>query len=620
MKEKKTLNKVVASTMLFLPLSTLSSCGYHVDQFLYHDAELRLHEYEIAAKIRNVDGKKIQASKKAGIKVMQASDAIYAPEEPKAIEDKIVSINVTEEVPIVDLIMELARMSGTDVQIDPTIVGGVNLNVKDKPLRYVFNRICGLSDTRYKEKNGILIFEKDVPYAKTYELNFLDMTRSSSSSISLSTSGLSSENSTGGGSSSVSTSSSDTFWDDVVNDVKQIIESSDNRSKLYTDKVEEIQEEIRVAEEKKNAIDDGKSDNKKSDNKQKNKDNKDVSGSIRLNKRAGLITITADEKAHRLIEKYLVEVRRKSTAQVLIEMRFLEINLNKTYEAGVDWSKVSLLGAAGSATTKGLSTLTNSPVGSIVFSKGINATANLFEQFGSTRTLANPRINAFNNQPAVMTFTSNHVYFKIESEYTAPTFASNNTTVVTPAYRNIKAEAQTMPLGVIMSVLPSIDLDKREVILNMRPTISKLEKTIQDPSTTLLLNSVVNDDGDTISQANASADAIDGSTENNPIPVANTREFDTILKLKDGQTAVIGGFTERRKTTTENGVPFLRALPLIGNLFSHKTDEVNSVETVILVKATIIDNGGKEMSEYERGIYDTFSDDPRLNETYSDAR
>ena len=32
------------------------------------------------------------------------------------------------------------------------------------------------------------------------------------------------------------------------------------------------------------------------------------------------------------------------------------------------------------------------------------------------------------------------------------------------------------------------------------------------------------------------------------------------------------------------------------------------------------DNGGKEMSEYERGIYDTFSDDPRLNETYSDAR
>ena len=92
------------------------------------------------------------------------------------------------------------------------------------------------------------------------------------------------------------------------------------------------------------------------------------------------------------------------------------------------------------------------------------------------------------------------------------------------------------------------------------------------------------------------------------------------MKLKDGQTAVIGGFTERRKSTIENGVPFLRALPLIGNLFAHKTDEVNSVETVILVKATIVDNGGKEMTEYERSIYDTFSDDPRLNETYSDAR
>ena len=39
---------------------------------------------------------------------------------------------------------------------------------------------------------------------------------------------------------SISTSSNDTFWDDVVNDIKQSIESSDSRSKLYTEKAEEI--------------------------------------------------------------------------------------------------------------------------------------------------------------------------------------------------------------------------------------------------------------------------------------------------------------------------------------------------------------------------------------------
>ena len=395
-----------------------------------------------------------------------------------------------------------------------------------------------------------------------------------------------------------------------------MIESSDERSKLYTDKAEEIQDEIRAAEEKKQALDDGKGENKE-DKKKDKKDEKEISGSIRLNKRAGLITITADEKAHRLVEKYLAEVRRKATAQVLIEMRFLEINLNKTYEAGVDWSKVSLLGAAGKAATSGLAKLTNPALGSIVFSRGINATANLFEEFGSTRTLSNPRINAFNNQPAVMSFTTNHVYFKIESEVTQPTTSSSG--AVVPGYRNIKAESQTMPLGVIMSVLPSIDLDKREIVLNMRPTISKLEKTVQDPSTTLLLQ--YDASGKKIDTSDSSnLDKTDAAGQNNPVPVANLREFDTILKLKDGQTAVIGGFTERKKTTAESGIPFLRALPLIGNLFSHKTDEVASIETVILVRATIIDNGGKEMSEYERDMYDTFSDDPRLNETYSDAR
>ena len=145
----------------FILLSSLLTSCYHTSEFLYHDSGIQMHEYEMVAKLKNTKGKKIKNNKSNKITI---SDNIYLPEEPNAIEDKIVSINVTEETPIVQVINELARMSGTDIQIDPSIIGGVNLNLKDKPLRYVFNRICGLTDVRYKEKYGIVVFERDIPY------------------------------------------------------------------------------------------------------------------------------------------------------------------------------------------------------------------------------------------------------------------------------------------------------------------------------------------------------------------------------------------------------------------------------------------------------------------------
>ena len=595
----------------FALLSSVSAC-YHANEFVYHDPLIQMHEYEMVAKLQNKEGRKIKTTKDTSIKKL---DTIYTPEEPQALSDKVVSINVTEEVPIVDVIMELSRMSGTDIQIDPTIIGGVNLNFKDKPLRYVFNRICGLTDTRYREKYGVVVFERDIPKAKTYTLDFLDIERNSNSTITLNTSGLSTSSVTGGGTATVSTSSTDSFWTDLVADIKQIVQTTENTHKIYTQTAEKIQNLITEEEQKqkieKDIINGVYNQDAKKINEEKttiltqnnaqlfaniNDNNFKLSDDIiRVNKRAGLITVTAGEKSHRLIEQYLKDLRRKVTAQVLIEMRFLEINLNKKYEAGIDWTDINLFGrGVGNAT---MSTLSNTSLATLTFNKGIDAVANLFEQFGSTRTLSNPRINAVNNQPALMTFATNHVYFKTKSSYTPSTTSSSG--ALTQAYRNVESEAQTMPLGIIMSVLPSIDVDRREVMLSIRPTISKLQGEVKDPAVTVVL------------------DEVKGSSKTedtqSTIPVASVREMDTILKIKDGQTAVIGGFTERTADVSENGIPVMRAIPILGNLFSHKKDTTSSTETILLVKASIVDNG-KKMSDYDKDIYDSFSDDPRMNE------
>ena len=594
MKKLFGINKIIWLSVLF------GGC-YHTNEFLYHDATLQMHEYEMVAKLHNKKGKKL---KKFSTDTLKMTDNIYLPEEPKAIEDKIVSINITEETPISDVIMELARSSGTDVQLDPTLAGGVNLSLKDKPLRYVFNRICGLTDTRYREKYGIVVFEKDTPYVKSYSLDFLDMTRNSSSSMSLNTSGLTSGSSevenkvSGTGTSSVDTSSSDTFWDDVTADVKQIIEATESMHQKYTEAAEKIQS-ASVNNMEQLGEDGGSLSSSASSSSSSGGSSTEP---IRLNKRAGIITINASEKAHRAIEKYFDKLKKKASAQVLIEMRFMEITLNKQYESGVDWSNLNFgngfsakVAKGGSDTNTAISTVSGNAYGILSYAKDINAVAHLFEQFGSTRTLSNPRINAANNQPALMSFATNNVYFKMTAENNTLATTAGATTVT-----NINAEAQTMPVGVIMSVLPSIDTDKGLITLNLRPTISKIEDTVTDPTTITVLG---NDE-------KAETKQVD-----NKIPVANVRELDTILKLKDGQTAIIGGFTERRHEAANIGIPFFRALPIIGNLFSYKSSKTVTTETVILVKATIVNYGAK-LSEYDEDIYNSFSDDPRLNEIY----
>ena len=603
----------IAIVMLCAPM--MFGC-YHANEFVYHDAAISMHEYEIVDLLQNKKGRKIKRNTVGNIK---PSNMIYDPEEPKVIDDKIVSVNVTEDVPIVDVIMELSRMSDVDVQIDPTITGGVNLSLKNKPLRYVFNRICGLTDTRYDEKYGIVIFNRDIPYTKTYDIDFLDVNRETSSSITLNTSGLSSANSTvkGGGTSTVTMKSEDTFWSDMVKDIEQIIDTTENTNKLYTLITEKKQRivkneeaENKLREDIDNGIYNSMSSNSSNDSSSSKSDSSESlyassfrNGRIRTNRRAGLLVVTASTKSHRLIEKYLQKLKRKATAQVLIEMRFLEINLNKKYQAGIDWNGIKL-GKIGAFTSSIVSQSVGDAVmtpASITFNKSINAVASMFEMFGSTRTLSNPRINAVNNQTSFMTFATNYVYFLTEATYTPATF--NNTVAITPAYRNVSTKPNVMPLGIIMSVTPAINLDKGEVMLNMKPTISKLETTITDPAVTILMD-------DQRSDKDRPEDQV--LSTKSSIPIANVREFDTILKLKDSQTAVIGGFTERTTQATNKGVPFLRSIPIIGALFSWKDTETKATETIILVRATILDYG-KEISEYELGIFDRMSDDPRFD-------
>jgi MSHA biogenesis protein MshL len=101
----------------------------------------------------------------------------------------------------------------------------------------------------------------------------------------------------------------------------------------------------------------------------------------------------------------------------------------------------------------------------------------------------------------------------------------------------------------------------------VRPTISRVINFVRDPNPAL-----------------ASVDVV------SEIPVIQIREVESVLKVRSGDIAVIGGLMQDEVKRTNRGVPLLGKIPLIGNAFRYDDDQTSKTELVIFLKPTVIEN------------------------------
>ena len=81
--------------------------------------------------------------------------------------------------------------------------------------------------------------------------------------------------------------------------------------------------------------------------------------------------------------------------------------------------------------------------------------------------------------------------------------------------------------------------------------------------------------------------------------VISTQEAKTKVVVADGETVVIGGLTRNENTESESGIPFLKDIPLLGNLFKYSRKSITKKDLVIFVTPRIIRNyiGNVDISE-----------------------
>lgn len=544
---------------------------------------------------------------------------LAAPPVPKLGQTKLVTIAVTDDVPLKDVLLELSRLADVDMEIDAGIQGGVTFRATQRPFNEVIERLSEFAGLRYSMKNGVLRVEQDRPYVEMYMLDFLNVERETSNSVNLSTSVLSTAvggggsggSGGGGGSSSALTTGSTTsiasktasdFWKKFEDGVRQII--------AYTPAVRSSEFSAPPVQ----ALPTGDASSVASaaagtppapgaaatappppSSPAPAATGENASEQYTINRQAGTLTVLATERQHRLIKEFIKRLEYTASAQVLIEAKIVEVTLNEQYQSGINWTDFGTnsinnnigfggiadgLGSASIAIDKGLVTGLNI---------NLDLAVQLMQRFGTTRTLSSPRLHAMNNQQAVLTFAKNEVYFTVTVEK-----QSTETAVGIKDTYTITSTINTVPIGIIMSLLPSINRDTGEITLSVRPTLSRVVDRVVDPGLELA----------------KALGTLTGVTIQNRIPVVEVRELDSILKVKSGQVMVIGGLMEDKSTDIETGVPGAQEIPVLGHLFKGVDNSRSTSELVIFIRATMVDqSGGVETPD--KKLYERYTRDPR---------
>jgi general secretion pathway protein D len=182
---------------------------------------------------------------------------------------------------------------------------------------------------------------------------------------------------------------------------------------------------------------------------------------------------------------------------------------------------------------------------------GIIATLSLLETFGNVKVLSSPKMSVLNNQTAMLKVVENLVYFDIKNDSTTTTAGLVNNVVT--------STAKTVAVGLVMSVTPQIS-ENGTILLNVRPSISRtIGLGKPDPTNPL-----------------------------NVVPEIQTREMESMLRLTDGEIAVMGGLMSDELINTTDTIPGISKFPGLGLFFNSHNDTTTKSELVILLKPTVI--------------------------------
>ena len=308
--------------------------------------------------------------------------------------------------------------------------------------------------------------------------------------------------------------------------------------------------------------------------------------SVVVNPQSGVVVVRALPTELREVETFLITTQLIVQRQVILEAKILEVELNETFQTGINWGALLEVGSGsiGIGQTGGGTIFSNEdalsdingqagnldpsafdPIASAlasafggVFSVAVNsgnfnAFIELLELQGNVQVLSSPRIATLNNQKALI---------KVGTDEFFVTDVSNTTTVGTTTTSSPSVELTPFFSGIALDVTPQIS-ESGFVTLHIHPSVSQVvdqQKTIE----------------------------IAGFSQTLPLALSTVREADSIVRAQNGQVVVVGGLMLDTLDDDHAKPPILGDIPGLGELFRHTRRRSLKSELVILLRPIVV--------------------------------
>ncbi|MBF0237210.1 MAG: hypothetical protein HQM12_05835 [SAR324 cluster bacterium] len=505
----------------------------------------------------------------------EKADGLEAlPEVPVAqMEDKkgprLFTIAV-ENTDIRKVLKAFARDSQLSIVIDPDVEGNVSVDLKQVTLEEIlFFMLDPIALDYSREGNVLRVFRKKFE-TRIFTLNHLMIKRSSKGEIAVSSIG---ETAGGTGTGSITSEMETDFWVDLEKQLKALVglsttedaaaegdsQQSDSQDTSSTTTAPTSSGGLGSLFSSASSAQPPVSAQTVSQGSQI----MPVAGEqpkLVINKNSGLILVRASKEIINDVAKFLEVVENSVHRQVRIEAKIAEVTLDDNTQFGVNWERITPFGER---QQNGVSGFTSEPPfsDSSFFSATIrgdrgraSAILRALQENQEVKILSSPSISTLNNQPAIIKIAKEQPVFSIKET----PLATSGTPIIQRT-----AEKEHVTIGISLRVTPYIS-ENGDIMIDIHPVITDTvgeDAVIRDPQYGTIMASA---------------------------PVLSVREINTMVNARNGETILIAGLIKDRVSESENKVPILSEIPILGELFKSTKIQKEKTELVILLTPTII--------------------------------
>jgi MSHA biogenesis protein MshL len=488
-----------------------------------------------------------------------------------------VSVN---NAPVRDLLMSIVNGTRYSMVVHPDLVGNVSLELKDTTVPEVLEVLRDVYGYDFQIRGMRVMVESGGLETRVFNIDYLSLTRTGKSDLrvtsgSLSTpgntpyngatnvaAGITQVNPLGGTvggtqaavvaqeSSHVTTTQQNDVWQDLNTTLKMIVGTGEGRQ-------------------------------------------------VVVSPPTGTVVVRAMPRELVDVSRFLRTLGVNIGRQVMLEAKIVDVELSDSQQQGINWAAFHAGGArvSGGQVTPGTNLQTNGalatggasvdPTTGLVTNPTLSATPGasiavnppavggllglafqtgnfaamleFLQTQGKVHVLSSPRIATINNQKAVIKVGTDDFFV---TNVTTTTVATGTGSTSSPS-----VTVQPFFSGIALDVTAHVD-ENDNVTLHVHPQVSQVTEKDQ----------IVN-----LGQA---------GTLTLPLASSAVSEADSIVRIANLNIAAIGGLMSRQDSITRSGIPGVSDLPFLGALFRQNSTSLTKRELVILIKPTVIHDGG----------------------------